>query len=210
MIKIFSIIIRFFSFFYSYKIHRKFLSARNLIYSLWIRNFVGSVGKNTKFGYQCIITGGGEKNIYFGDNTIIQSHSIIACWSRYNEQIFSPSITIGDNCDIGEYNHITACNRITIGNGLLTGRFVIITDNGHGEFDKDSAIIPPAKRKLISKGDVVIGNNVWLGDKVSILAGVHIGDNVIVAANAVVTKNIPSNCIAAGVPAKIIKTLGDI
>jgi acetyltransferase-like isoleucine patch superfamily enzyme len=61
---------------------------------------------------------------------------------------------------------------------------------------------------LKSKGEVIIGNNVWLGDKVAVLGGVHIGNNVIVAANAVVTKDLPDNCMAAGVPAQIIKKLG--
>ena len=58
-----------------------------------------------------------------------------------------------------------------------------------------------------SKGEVEIGNNVWIGDKATILAGVVIGDNVIVAANSVVTKSVPSNTIVAGSPAKIIKQL---
>jgi len=57
------------------------------------------------------------------------------------------------------------------------------------------------------KGEVVIGNNVWLGDKVAVLSGVHIGNNVIVAANAVVTKDLPDNSIAAGVPARVVKML---
>lgn len=52
-----------------------------------------------------------------------------------------------------------------------------------------------------------IGNNVWIGDKSTILDGVHIGDNVIVGANSVVTHDIPSNSVAAGMPAKIIKQL---
>ncbi len=68
-------------------------------------------------------------------------------------------------------------------------------------------MIEPLKRDLKSKGEVVIGNNVWLGDKVTVLAGVHIGNNVIVAANAVVTKDIPDNCMVAGVPGRIIKTI---
>ncbi len=58
-----------------------------------------------------------------------------------------------------------------------------------------------------SKGSVTIGKNVWLGDKVAILPGVTIGDNVIVGANSVVTSNIPSDCIAAGIPATIKRKL---
>ena len=55
---------------------------------------------------------------------------------------------------------------------------------------------------LCSKGPVVIEDNVWIGDKVTILGGVTIGDNAIIGANSVVTHDIPSNCMAAGMPAK--------
>lgn len=60
---------------------------------------------------------------------------------------------------------------------------------------------------MSSKGAIVIGNNVWLGDKVTVLSGVRIGNNVTVAANSVVTKDVPDNCIVAGIPARIIKVI---
>lgn len=53
---------------------------------------------------------------------------------------------------------------------------------------------------------MIIGNNVWIGEKATILPGVHIGDSVVIAANSVVTKDIPSFSVAAGVPAQIVKT----
>ena len=65
------------------------------------------------------------------------------------------------------------------------------------------------KRKVVSKGAVVIDDNVWIGDKVSIMPGVHIGEGSIIAANAVVTKNIPPYSIAAGVPAKVIRIVNN-
>lgn len=66
-------------------------------------------------------------------------------------------------------------------------------------------VYPPLLRPLYSKGQVVIGKNVWIGDKVTILPGVSIGDGSVIAANSVVTKSIPPYSIAAGIPAKIIK-----
>ena len=71
----------------------------------------------------------------------------------------------------------------------------------------EDAGIKPIKRKLISKGEIKIGQNVWICDKVTILGGVTIGDNVIIAAGSVVTHDIPSNCMAAGMPARVIKKL---
>ena len=179
-----------------------------MFYSLWIRNFIGKVGVHSKICYPCSLQGEGQKNILIGDYTVINSSTILGCWVKYEQQEFpKASITIGNHCSIGEYNHITACNKITIGNGLLTGRYVLISDNSHGGLSDEEALTPPIKRELKSKGEVVIGNNVWLGDKVAILAGVHIGNNVIVAANAVVTKDIPDNCVVAGVPGKVVKIL---
>ena len=66
-------------------------------------------------------------------------------------------------------------------------------------------IIIPYEREIVSKGKIVIGNNVWLGNNVCVMPGVTIGDGVVVGANSVVTKDVPPYCVAVGVPAKIIK-----
>jgi len=194
---------------YSYSLSLRLIKYKNKLYSLWIRNFLGKLGEDVIIMKPCKLEGGGSINISIGDKTCIHEHCILGCWNKYHEQSFSPSISIGNDCNIGQYTQITACNRITIGNGLLTGKFVLISDNSHGGLSEEEAAISPNKRLLRSKGEIVIGNNVWIGDKATILAGVYIGDNVIVAANAVVTKNVPSNCLVAGVPAKIIKRINN-
>ncbi|MFW5525562.1 MAG: DapH/DapD/GlmU-related protein [Prevotella sp.] len=65
--------------------------------------------------------------------------------------------------------------------------------------------IPPAERKISSRGKIVIGDNVWIGDKATVLAGVHIGEGVVIGANSVVTHDIPPYCVAVGNPATVIK-----
>lgn len=192
---------------YPYSLSMWFQRKRDVLYTFWIRSFLGEVGDNCYFQYPLRLQGGGSKRIRIGARTSIQAYSIIGCHERYGKEHYEPEIVIGDDCNIGEFCQISAINKITIGNGLLTGRYVYIGDNAHGGFSWEEANIPPAKRKLKSKGEIVIGNNVWIGDKATILSGVHIGENVIVAANAVVTKDIPSHCIVAGVPAKIVKQL---
>lgn len=192
---------------YPYQFSQRVHSLWDVLYTLWIRNFIGQMGKHSTIACPCSLQGEGQKKIAIGDYTSIQGHSVLGCWERYGGQQFTPSITIGSHCCIGEYNHITACNKITIGDGLLTGRFVYIGDNAHGGLSLEEASVPPFSRRLKSKGEVKIGNNVWIGDKATILAGVTIGDNVIIAANAVVTKDILSNTVVAGVPARVVKTL---
>lgn len=177
-------------------------SVVNYIYSLFIKIFIGSLGNKSWICYPCKLEGDGQKTIHIGSNTRIGSYCVLGCQKHYGKQTFDPEIIIGNMCNIGEFNHITATGRIVIGDGLLTGRFVTITDNSHGDFKKEDGSIPPALRPLSRKGDVVIGKNVWIGDKATILSGVTIGDNVIIGANAVVSRDIPDNTIFGGVPAK--------
>lgn len=202
-----SVVMKAVSIVYTYNRSLRLLHYRDVAYSMWLRNFVGSFGEGSSFHYPCRFWGRGSKNIHIGSNTTIQSHCILGCWIKYAGETYTPSLTIGNNCNVGEHTHITSINKITIGDGLLTGRYVYIGDNSHGGLSKGEANIPPIRRKLVSKGEVVIGNNVWIGDKATILAGVTIGDNVIVGANSVVTKDVPSNTMVAGTPARIIKSL---
>lgn len=123
---------------------------------------------------------------------------------RNAELIAQGTISIGDNFVLNGYSRIIAHEQIEIGNNVVIARHVTILDHDHaykkgadGNIAFDGYSTAPIK----------IGNNVWLGDKVSILKGVTIGNNVIIGANAVVTKDIPANSIAAGIPAKVIKHL---
>lgn len=122
-------------------------------------------------------------------------------------QTLHPELTIGSHCNFGAYNHITCTNRITIGDNLLTGKWVTITDNSHGATDYDSLQIEPIRRPIVSKGPVIIGKNVWIGDKATILPGVTIGDGAVIAANTVVTKDVPAYSVVAGNPGKVVKII---
>ena len=192
---------------YPYAFSMRIERCINIIYTMWLSNFLGGVGRNTLIEKPCRLEGLGSRRIKIGADTCIHSNCILGCWLLYKNQKFFPNIDIGDNCNIGQFTQITSCKKVKIGNGLLTGKYVLISDNSHGGLTLEEALIAPNERELKSKGEIVIGNNVWIGDKATILGGVHIGDNVIIAANAVVTKDFPSNCMVAGVPAKIIKRL---
>lgn len=198
-------IVSFICLLYPYKLHLEILKKRNFIYTCWLSNLFNILGKGTRFEYKTIVKGG--QYIDIGERCLFFRGNIINAWDKYNEHIYTPHISIGDNCSFGAYTQITSCNKVQIGNNVLTGAYVIISDNSHGSFTKEDLIIDPRQRPLQSKGEVVIGNNVWLGDKVAVLSGVHIGDGAIVAANAVVTKDVPPYSLVAGAPAKVIKQL---
>lgn len=124
---------------------------------------------------------------------------------EYQEERFTPKIIIKDNNSFGTDVHIGCINHIEIGKECLLGSRILIIDHQHGNIEDLNAAIPPQRRQLISKGPIIIGNNVWMGDGVVIMPNVRIGDNSIIAANAVVTKDVPHNTVVAGVPAKILK-----
>ena len=198
---------------YSYRRSQWFSRKYNLLYTLWIRNFLGEVGEKSHFQYPLLLQGGGQHRIKIGSHTSIGHHCILGGWENYTTsdiiQHYEPEIIIGNDCNIGEYCHITAINKITIGDGLLTGRFVYIGDNAHGGLSMEEANTPPIRRHLTSKGEIKIGRNVWIGDKVSVFGGVTIGDNVIIGAGAIVTHDIPSDSMVVGMPARIIKYVQD-
>lgn len=153
------------------------------------------------------------EHISIGEDTGFGDWIYLTAWDHFScivdgkdrTQELTPQLTIGRGCYFGAFNHITCTNRIQIGDCLLAGKWVTITDNDHGNTDKESLLLEPMKRPVYSKGPVIIGNNVWIGDKATILAGVTIGDGAVIAANAVVTKDVPAYCVAAGNPARIIK-----
>jgi lipopolysaccharide O-acetyltransferase len=115
---------------------------------------------------------------------------------------------IGENVEINDYVHITAIENVVIGNNVLMASKIYISDCIHGSYSGNSNDSNPdsipAKRSLCSKS-VVINDNVWLGEFVSVLPGVSIGKGTIVGANSVVSKSLPDNVIAVGSPAKPIK-----
>lgn len=144
------------------------------------------------------------EHLAIGAHSSIMSHCIIETSPADGK---APILEIGDNVSIGEYSHITCANKITIGNGVLTGRFVLITDNAHGKCTYEDSDIAPLQRSIYSKGAVIIKENVWIGDKATILPGVTVGKGAVIAANAVVTQDVPDYTIVAGVPAKIVKQI---
>lgn len=152
------------------------------------------------------LTSLGEEHICIGEGTHLGEHCILTAWERTCAGgDFHPEIMIGKDCSFGEYNHITSTNKIVIGDNLLTGRWVTITDNNHGETDWTTLQMPPLLRLVTSRGPVIIGKNVWIGDKATILPNVTIGDGAVIAANAVVTHDVPAYSVVAGNPARIIK-----
>jgi acetyltransferase-like isoleucine patch superfamily enzyme len=194
-----------FSTIFPYSLSLLIKRVKTRIYSSWLQREFKSFGSKSVVGRNLYLRGG--KHIEIGTSCRIGKNGVLTAWDKYETDTFSPQIKIGNNCCIGEFFHITAINQIIIGNNVLTGRKITITDNAHGDSVKDLIHTAPIKRPLSSKGPVIIEDNVWIGDKVTVLPGVCIGYGSIIGANAVVTKDVPANCVVGGNPAKIIRRI---
>lgn len=171
----------------------------------WLKAEFKSFGNKSVIDRPFTIRGG--KFISIGDRVLIGRRVVLTAWDCCSGKKSEPCIIISDDVEIGDESHITCLNKIYIGKGVLTGRKVLITDNSHGAFTKEDLSMDPKLRIPISKGPVIIEDNVWIGEKASIMPGVTIGEGAIIGANSVVTKDVTPYCIAAGCPARVVKRL---
>ena len=109
------------------------------------------------------------------------------------------NISVGRNVFINAGCHFQDQGGIVIGDGVLIGPKVILCTLNHD--------FKPEERGTTIPSPILIGKNVWIGANVTIVPGITIGDNSIIAAGSVVTKNVPSNTVVGGVPAKFIKEI---
>lgn len=112
------------------------------------------------------------------------------------------SLLIGDNVGIGNRCQLVSHKRISIGEGTILAPGVMLFDHNH-LYDGRTGV----DQRLFDDGEIVIGKHSWLGAGCIVLKNVHIGDNCVIGAGSVVNKDIPSGCIAAGIPAKVIREL---
>ncbi len=143
----------------------------------------------------------GNGNITLGDDVIIgRRNSWVVGFPCSNKA----EIVIGNNSHIGYQNILAAAKCIRIGSNVRFASNVSI-------FDNPSHPVEPSRRaqafRLDEAAPVTIGNNVWIGMNCFVMRGVTIGDNSVIAAGSIVTRSIPANCLAAGAPAKVVRSI---
>jgi acetyltransferase-like isoleucine patch superfamily enzyme len=152
------------------------------------------IGKGVKFNGRVVV----ElpcSDISIGNNCMIGRHCHILVTR-------DASLDIGDNVLINDSCYITACHKISIGNNVLIGEFVSIRDYNH-KFD---SLESPINTQGYAGAPISIEEDVWIGRGVIITAGVTIGKGSVIGANAVVTRSIPAFSVAAGIPAKVLRS----
>lgn len=109
------------------------------------------------------------------------------------------NITLGKNVFINSGCRFQDQGGITVGDDCQIGHCAVMATLNHG--------LSPNERRNIIPSPIFLGKNVWVGANATILQGVTIGDNAVIAAGAVVTKDVPANTVAAGTPARVVKEL---
>jgi acetyltransferase-like isoleucine patch superfamily enzyme len=156
------------------------------------------LGDRVAISYNCLLDarGNSNKGITIGNDVIIGRNTSLICKDG--------EIKIGNNVGIGANSTISA----VAGNSIDISENVLIAPNGYLggiSYHTKSIDKPIVSQGIDPKGGIRVGKNSWLGVNVTILDGVDIGQDVIVAAGAVVTKDIPAYGVAMGIPAKIVK-----
>ncbi len=150
-------------------------------------------------GDYCKIDALSKDGIKIGGNFSIGRNSIIECTGVIRE--LGEGLEIGDNVGIAANAFIAVRGKVKIGSNTIFGPGVSIHAENHNYEDLE---VPIRLQGATRKG-IEIGEDCWIGSKVVILDGVHIGNKAIIAAGAVVTKDVPDYAVVGGVPAKVIK-----
>ena len=159
------------------------------------------LGNNVKIGKYVTLSGLGKNKFKLNDNVSIGDFSSVIISTSFNN--LGEYIEIDSNTAIGEFAYLGGGGGLKIGAECIVGQYFSCHPENHSyQLNELSFRHQPTTRK-----GIVIGRNCWIGSKVTILDGVEIGDNCVIAAGAVVTTSFPSNVVIGGVPAKLLKTI---
>lgn len=157
-------------------------------------------GKFLRLGDYVYVSALAKIGIEFGNNVSIGAFSRIIVSTSFNN--IGEKIKIGNNVGIGEFAYLGGAGGLEIGDDCIVGQYL----SCHPENHNYENLTIPIRFQGVNRRGIKIGENCWIGSKVTILDGVEIGDGCVIAAGSVVTQSFPENSIIGGVPAKIIKT----
>lgn len=161
---------------------------------------MGHLGRNSWFLRPRKLDG--RRSFSVGNDCLIREN----CWFSFvgdsNSGLAGRGLVIEDGVYIGRYSVITVAASISIKRNSVLSEHVYITDAYHGYEPGGGHIL---KQQLQIKNPVIIGENCFIGYRVSIMPGVELGNNCVVAASSVVTKSFPAYSMIGGVPAKLLK-----
>jgi acetyltransferase-like isoleucine patch superfamily enzyme len=177
---------------------------------------LGAVGRNVTFGHGVVLRH--PSKVRLGDDVIVDDLVVLDAKGTANRGIAigngvflgrgtilsckDGDIVLGDHVNIGFQSHIFSGSTVTVGRYGLFAAYTYLVGGGHAFEGRGTPVIEQARE---SKG-IHLGDNVWLGAGALVMDGVRIGDDVVVGAGAVVTGDLPAGAVAAGVPARVVRT----
>lgn len=156
-------------------------------------------GRNLVIDRHCYIDALSAEGIVAGNNVSIGRFTTMTCTG--NLKTLGKGIKIGNNVGMGTRGHYGCAGGVTIGDNTIIGDYVSF----HSENHNFESLDIPIRNQGVSHQGITVGENCWIGAKVTILDGAQVGNGCVIAAGAVVRGIIPDNAVIGGVPAKIIK-----
>lgn len=161
-----------------------------------------TAGPNLILDDDVFLSGLSSEGIALGRNVSIHRGAIVVCTGIVKDK--GVGLRVGDYSAIGARNFLGAQGGITIGNHVILGPGVMIYSEDHDFDDLDL----PIRQQGTRRQRVTIEDDCWIGAGTIVLKGVTIGSGSVIAAGAVVNRDVPPRVVAAGVPARVVKTRG--
>jgi acetyltransferase-like isoleucine patch superfamily enzyme len=180
--------------------YRAFIRLKCKIFSLSISGAFGHFGAQTVLMPPVRLSG--ERQIFIGDHVFIGPNSWLQ--TICGEDSAPAAISIGSGTSIAGACVISAAENVTIEDNVLVARNVYISDHIHRYIQAGVPVLAQGLDKIMP---VLIKRGAWLGQNVVVCPGVTVGVGAVIGANSVVTQNIPAYCVAAGAPARVVKTI---
>ena len=194
--------------------------ARGVWHRLWLRRARGlllvgrgvalrnpqcvSVGRSVVLEDFCEVQGLSRQGIVLGDHVTVGRMAMIRP-SGYYRRAIGEGLTVGDHSNIGPGCYVGCSGHVQIGSHVLMGAGVSM----HAENHNIERIDVPIDAQGVTREDIVIEDDCWLGGGATFLAGVRVGRGAVVAAGSVVTRDVPPYAVVAGVPARVVRTRGE-
>lgn len=178
--------------------HDLYRRVRDRAFSLAMRSSFESLGPRSRLSLPIQLQG--TERIAIGDHVYFGP----GCWLLTHKP--GGRLEIGEGTSIAGYCVLSAATSVRIGRKVLFARNVYVADHRHG-FELEHT--PVIDQEIADLRPVVIEDGAWVGQNVVILPGVRIGRGAVVGAGSVVRDDVPSRCVAAGSPARVVRTLDD-
>ena len=158
------------------------------------------IGKSSKVGLLYNFLNG--QYITIGSNSVVGRYSKLQCFDNFNGVHYSPCISIGDNCSLGQNVTIWSADTIIIEDNVTIASYCTLVNENHGIDVESNQCF---RHQTLTTAPIVIRDGTWIGERCVILPGVTIGMKCVIGSGSIVTKSIPDYCMAVGNPARVIK-----